>query len=85
MSDASGIETAKYLLTQYERELARTSEAYAAHMPVAIASEYAEAAIRICHTCPHISDCLRFALSMSDNPEGIWGGMTRRQRSALRR
>ncbi len=33
----------------------------------------------------YISDCLRFALSMSDNPEGIWGGMTRRQRAAIRR
>ena len=36
MSDASGIETAKYLLVQYERELARTSQAYADHMPAQI-------------------------------------------------
>ena len=40
MSDAAAVETAKYLLTQYERELARTSEAYASHMPSQIAAEY---------------------------------------------
>ena len=32
-----------------------------------------------------VSDCLNFALSMSDNPAGIWGATTRRQRSELRR
>lgn len=40
MSDAAAVETAKYLLTQYERELARTSEAHASHMPSQIAAEY---------------------------------------------
>lgn len=45
----------------------------------------AEAAIRVCRTCPHVSDCLNLALSMSENPSGIWGGTTRRQRSVIRR
>jgi len=40
MSDAAAVETAKYLLIQYERELARTSEAYAKHMPPQINAEY---------------------------------------------
>ena len=40
MSDTAAVETAKYLLIQYERELARTSEAYAPHMPSQIAADY---------------------------------------------
>jgi len=62
MSDASGIETAKYLLTQYERELARTSEAYAAHMPVAIASEY----LRRRHYAEGCVDVLRKVMAAAD-------------------
>ena len=64
MSDASGIETAKYLLTQYERELARTSEAYAAHMPVAIASEY----LRRRHYAEGCVDVLRKVMAAADGP-----------------
>lgn len=45
----------------------------------------AEAAVRVCRTCPHVSDCLTYALSMSENPAGIWGGTTSRQRIGLRR
>lgn len=44
----------------------------------------AEAAIRICRTCPHVSDCLNYALSMSENPAGVWGGLTGRQRANVR-
>ncbi len=40
MSDAAAVETAKHLLIQYERELQRTSEAYATHMPSQIGAEY---------------------------------------------
>lgn len=40
MSDTAAVETAKYLLIQYERELTRTSEAYTYTMPSQIAAEY---------------------------------------------
>lgn len=43
-------------------------------------------AVRLCHTCPLLADCRAWALA---NPElaseGIWGGLTRAQRAALRR
>ncbi len=40
MSDTAAVETAKYLLTQYERELQRTSQGYAEHMPSRIRADY---------------------------------------------
>ena len=40
MSDTAAVETAKYLLTQYERELQRTSQGYADHMPSQIKADY---------------------------------------------
>ncbi len=40
MSDAAAVETAKHLLIQYERELVRTSQAYAEHMPSRIRADY---------------------------------------------
>ncbi|MDI9627608.1 MAG: hypothetical protein QM286_03535 [Acidobacteriota bacterium] len=40
MSNASGIEAAKHLLIQYERELQRTSQGYADHMPSQIKADY---------------------------------------------
>ena len=39
---------------------------------------------RICQTCPVRADCLRQAL-VEDEPHGIWGGLSRNQRSRLRR
>lgn len=41
-------------------------------------------AIRVCHGCPVRMDCLEFAIE-SRVRFGIWGGMTEKQRQALRR
>ena len=59
MSDASGIETAKYLLVQYERELQRTN---APSMPTAIATEY----LRRRHYAEGCVDVLRKVMAAAD-------------------
>jgi WhiB family transcriptional regulator, redox-sensing transcriptional regulator len=42
---------------------------------------------RICDTCPVVDPCLEYALSFTgyEDGGGVWGGMTRREREALRR
>jgi WhiB family redox-sensing transcriptional regulator len=42
-------------------------------------------ALAVCHRCPVIAECLADALSLNANPEGIWGGTTRNQRTPMRR
>ena len=64
MSDASGIETAKYLLVQYERELARTSQAYADHMPAQIKADYLQ---RRAYATGAV-DVLRKVMATADGP-----------------
>ncbi len=42
------------------------------------------AAKRVCAACTVRSECLEFALE-TDQPHGIWGGMSERERRRLRR
>jgi hypothetical protein len=44
----------------------------------------APAAKQICADCPVKADCLSFALAIGE-PQGIWGGLSPRQRRPLRR
>jgi WhiB family redox-sensing transcriptional regulator len=37
---------------------------------------------RVCRRCPVIADCLKYALD-TDQWQGIWGGLSPRQRRAL--
>jgi WhiB family redox-sensing transcriptional regulator len=46
---------------------------------------YGAAARAICATCPVQSECLELALTEKPYPEGIWGGVDERERSAIRR
>lgn len=39
---------------------------------------------RICRRCEVRSECLEYALA-NDEPEGIWGGKTARERVALKK
>jgi WhiB family redox-sensing transcriptional regulator len=40
-------------------------------------------AVKICGQCPVMEQCLKWALA--HGPEGTWGGMTEKERTALRR
>jgi WhiB family redox-sensing transcriptional regulator len=40
-------------------------------------------AIAICETCPIVADCLAYSLEWAS--DGIWGGKTADQRTAIRR
>ena len=42
-------------------------------------------AMSVCAACPVARQCLEYALSMPDNPVGIWGGTSFRERRAMRR
>lgn len=42
----------------------------------------ANAAREICSQCPLSYECLEYAL-LADEPYGIWGGMTRKERVAI--
>lgn len=44
-----------------------------------------ERARQICATCPHIFDCLDYALAEPAGEYGVWGGTTEKERVALRR
>jgi WhiB family redox-sensing transcriptional regulator len=46
--------------------------------------ERGTAAKKICAECPVIDMCLEYALSMNDR-NGIWGGMSSRERDQIRR
>jgi WhiB family redox-sensing transcriptional regulator len=50
-------------------------------------NDASDEAIAICNVCPVIDDCAHYALAHSnaDDPYGIWGGMTARQRQLKRR
>ena len=39
----------------------------------------------ICQQCPVRAECLEYSLSLEDNPWGIWGGTSMRDRYELRR
>jgi WhiB family redox-sensing transcriptional regulator len=39
----------------------------------------------VCARCVVASSCLDYAVSQSDDPEGIWGGTSPRERRELRR
>lgn len=43
-----------------------------------------QAAKRVCASCPVRQECLDFALATSQ-PDGLWGGLTTRERRRLRR
>ena len=49
------------------------------------ARQQIETALDICRTCMVKDDCREYALGMKSNPPGIWGGLTSRQLSAMRR
>lgn len=38
----------------------------------------------VCASCPVSDDCLAFAIE-TNQPDGIWGGMTAKERAGLRR
>lgn len=38
----------------------------------------------LCNTCPVVDECLAFAIE-TRQPDGIWGGMTPKERNRLRR
>ena len=40
---------------------------------------------RICASCPVRAECLRHALSLDEQPLGIWAGLPDRERSRLKR
>ena len=42
-------------------------------------------AMSVCDSCPVRRQCLDYALSMENNPQGIWGGTSFRERRAMRR
>jgi WhiB family redox-sensing transcriptional regulator len=42
-----------------------------------------DAARRVCHRCPVLTPCLRWALDLGQ-VHGIWGGTTEEERRALR-
>lgn len=46
--------------------------------------EQPNSAKRVCSRCPVRRDCLQFALDNAE-PYGIWGGLTERERRALRK
>ncbi|MEU2426992.1 WhiB family transcriptional regulator [Streptomyces sp. NPDC007851] len=48
------------------------------------AQEQAEEAKSYCRRCPVTAECLRFALN-NDEPSGVWGGLTEKERRALKR
>lgn len=39
---------------------------------------------RICADCPVRRQCLEYALAMDENPVGIWGGTSTRDRRKMR-
>jgi WhiB family redox-sensing transcriptional regulator len=41
-------------------------------------------ALAVCGHCPVKDDCLQDALDQDRNPEGVWGGTTKRQRKRIR-
>jgi WhiB family redox-sensing transcriptional regulator len=45
----------------------------------------ARPAIAVCARCPVAGACLGYALSLSANPAGVWGGTTEEERRKLRR
>ena len=46
-------------------------------------AEHAGVAMKICNSCPVQAECLEFAMENGIDA-GIWGGLTRRQRTQLR-
>lgn len=44
----------------------------------------AQRARKVCSNCPVRVECLSYALDMSENPHGIWGGTTERERARMR-
>ena len=47
-------------------------------------SDTVAAALQVCRECEVRLSCLEYALSLPDNPEGIWGGATSEQLRKLR-
>ena len=47
-------------------------------------SDTTATALRVCRECEVRLLCLEYALSLPDNPEGIWGGATSEQLRKLR-
>lgn len=48
------------------------------------AGQSARTARDLCATCPVADECLAYALARPE-PHGVWGGLTARQRTMLRR
>lgn len=46
--------------------------------------ESVEPAKKLCRACPVRVQCLNFALSLEDNPAGVWGGTSVRERRRMR-
>jgi hypothetical protein len=42
-----------------------------------------ETAVDICRRCPHTAECVTFAAE-TNTPDGIWGGLTPKQRIPVR-
>jgi WhiB family redox-sensing transcriptional regulator len=41
-------------------------------------------AMRVCGSCGVVAKCLAYALAQPENPDGVWGGTTKRERAKLR-
>jgi WhiB family transcriptional regulator, redox-sensing transcriptional regulator len=52
--------------------------------PASEAGEDVRRAKAICASCPVIDDCLAFAIE-TNQPDGIWGGHTAKERIRIRR
>lgn len=48
-------------------------------------NRFVDAAVRICSACPVRSDCLDYALRVGFELEGVFGGMSERQRKRILR
>ncbi len=40
---------------------------------------------KICRSCPVSAECLSFAFELGDELQGVWGGMTQKDRQNLRK
>lgn len=56
-----------------------------AWFPDAGRGDMAALAKRVCQACPVRAECLRYALALPANPDGVWGGLSMRERAELRK
>lgn len=65
-----------------DRAACKTADAEAIFFPVSPNAATIQAAKEVCHGCPVIEDCKRFALERRE-PHGVWGGMSEYERRVV--